>query len=540
MPEDLISQLEAQKKQLVSEVFAATFLPGSPVEKLRRPPLDHALDEALRQTFQLTATGRLEALRMDVDVLRRALLANASEIVYRSYGVAQILTPVKQKGRTVFLLDSGPLKIGPWQTKEKATLAKFCALPENRLPATLDAALPYTQGQLKALQTLQEELGEHLALRIDTRAAPTSGDASPNDAAGSRNFPGAQLDLLQPGFADHLGLLFSTIHQQVPALAPEKDNPAAERILLATRRGLHLLDQLKRLGDEHRNFRGRVSVHELVGNWCEEIAARDAHVRFDLKLKAARHKVVANPHALNHLLYTMLAGVADGLAPLESLIAVGSRDAELDGSPCLHLEIRDSGGYATFAGVDASLDRALLEEQNDAAEEFADWVGMAQRMDAQLRIHRDEGIVTRVEIFIPLHSRADDEDKTGLPMVWLVQENDKEAEQLSRMLDEFGTRVLRLHSGAELRQQYELAPEPPELVILEYLLSDTRGAHLRTWLYEQDPDLPVVLLSGFSITHPGVATASNLPSTLYLQKPFDAQSLFDMLRMTLRDTLPGD
>ncbi|MCC5850295.1 MAG: response regulator [Verrucomicrobia bacterium] len=540
MPEDLISQLEAQKKQLVSEVFAATFVPKSPVEKLSRPPLDPILHKALQQTFHLTANGRLEALRMEVDVLRRAILANGTEIVHRSFGVVQLLTPVKQKGRTVFLLDSGPLKIGPWQSKEKATLAKFCGLPENRLPAGLDAALPYTHAQLKALQTLQEELAEHLAIRIGTQTSVPNGATPQTEATSSRNFPGAQLDLLQPGFADHLGILFSTIHQQMPELTHGIDSLAAERILLATRRGLHLIDQLKKLGDEHQKIRARVSVHELVGNWTEEIAERDPNVRFDLKLKATHHEVVANPHALNHLLYTMLAGVADGLAPQQSLIAVGSRDAELDGAPCLHLEIRDSGGYATFAGVDVALDRALMEEQNDAAEEFADWVGMAERMAAQLRIHRDEGIVTRVEIFIPLQSRQIETNPSGLPLIWIVQENDKEAEQLSRMLNEFGARILRLHSGAELRQQYELAPAPPDMVILEYLLSDTRGAHLRTWLYEQDPDLPVVLMSGFSVTHPGVATASNLPSTLYLQKPFDAQSLFDMLRMTLRDTLPGD
>lgn len=534
MSPDLHQQLEAKKKQLKDEVFSACVdsteaLPGEPL-----PPLDPAFADALAQAFRLTSDGRLEKLRMDVDILRRAQLAQGTEVVFRSFGIAQLLTPVKQNGKTVYLIASGPLKIGPWHSKEKATLAKYCNIPANRLPVTLEQATIYSHGHLQTLQRMQEDLAAAYTRQLKQAPPPPTADT------GLPALSGAQLDVLQPGFADHLDLLFTTIRNQVAELENGPNPTARERAFVAARRGLHLIDQLRRLGDENRRQRANLSVHDLVTNWTHHITQQDANIRFDLKLKAKQHVLQASPHALNHLLYTLLSGIADGLSDQRPLIAVGSRDGEHEGRPCLHLEIRDSGGFATFAGVDAALDRALVAEQNDAADEFADWLGMAERIDAHLLIHRDDGIITRAELFLPLEGQGPDvEPDTQLPLVWIVLESDAEAEQLTRMLKEFGTRVERLHSGAEMKEAYASAPEPPDMVILDYLLSDTRGAFLRTWLYEQDQDIPVVLVSGFSSTHPGIATASNLPSTLYLQKPYDAQTLFDMLRMTLRETLPG-
>ena len=534
MSADLHHQLEEKKKQLKQEVFsgckdAPDILPAEPPA-----PLDTIFSDALSQAFRMTSDGGLEKLRMDVDILRRAQIASGTEVVFRSFGMAQLITPVKNRSKTVFLIASGPLKIGPWQAKEKATLAKYCNIPVNRLPVTLDQATIHNQGHLHILQRIQEDLAR--AYENQLNREPASPAADPGMPA----LTGPQLDVLQPGFADHLDLLFTTIRNQVAELEKGPDPKARERAFVAARRGLHLIDQLRRLGNENRRQRSPLSIHDLVTRWTDQITRQDPNIRFQLKLKAANHVLQASPHALNHLLYTLLSGIADGLSDQHPLIAVGTRDGEHEGRPCLHLEIRDSGGYATFAGVDAALDRALVAEQNDAADEFADWLGMAERIDAHLLIHRDEGIITRAELFLPLDGLDDDEEEnTELPSIWIVLENDAEAEQLTRMLKEFGARVDRLRSGAELQETYAAAHHPPEMVILDYLLSDTRGVFLRTWLYEQDQDIPVVLVSGFSNTHPGIATASNLPSTLYLQKPYDAQTLFDMLRMTLQETLPG-
>lgn len=533
MSSELIRQLEFQKKDLSKRVFSATRQPNSPVKAdAPRPPLDPILSTALRKAHALSPAGHLEALRGEVDLLRRGLHALHSEIAPRPYGVVHIVSPVKVEDKTVYLLDSGPLKTGPWQAKEKETLAKVCGTRADKLPLELDQAVVFAPEQLQVIQRLQEEQAEHLAELLARPLSPP--EASPTMISG------VELDLLQPGFADHLNTLFSSILKEADGLGTSVEPRQRNRILVAAQRGAHLVDQLRRLGAETLQTIESVPIHALIRHWTHQISQAAPHARFDLKLKAERDEIQANPHSVNHLLYTVLTGVADGLANQQTLIAVGSRDIFHEGLPHLHIEIRDSGGFATFAGVDPNLDRELLEEQNEVSDEFADWVGMAERTNARLRVHADDGVVTRAEIFLPLYAEEDDGGlDSDAKTIWIVEENDAEAEHLRRLLGDYGARTVRLHSGGELRDHYVSATKPPDLVVLEYYLSDTRGTILRTWLYEQDPDLPVILISGFNATHPGVATVSNLPSTLYLQKPFNGQALYDMLRMTLDETLPG-
>jgi CheY-like chemotaxis protein len=186
------------------------------------------------------------------------------------------------------------------------------------------------------------------------------------------------------------------------------------------------------------------------------------------------------------------------------------------------------------------LDESLRLEHNDEASAFADWVHLAQRVDAEIRILQDEDVVTRVEVLLPRgEGQTGETSESGRTQIWLVQDNLEAARAVTQMLPPKDYALTHLRGGQELREHFAVAPVPPDAVILEYNLPDVRGSVLRTWLYEQDPDLPVILISGFESTHPGIATASNLPSTQYLQKPFDADALLDQLRMVIRETLPG-
>lgn len=486
-------------------------------------PFDPHGKDILVQVFNQTPAGKLEALRLEVDVLRRAR-GRRPELFHRPFGTARWITPVLHRQKVVYVLDSGPVKINPWSPGEKETLAKTCGVSVKALPASLDQMICFLPEHLPILHEQQMRLAEAMGQTL--QAQPASAPPEPPSPAG------VNLDLLQPGFADHFNHLFQTLQAE---LSRSSAHPGSARMQGAVQRGRHLVAHLQRLNRHQTHHREPLSIHSLLEKWTTYLH-RETGARFDLKPGAVEDRLIANPNAVNHLLYTLLAGVADGLHTSGSLIAVRTRNDTFNNEPALHLEIRDSHGLATFAGVSLAWDQEVLSEQNEAGEEYADWVSLAEQMDARLRILRENDIVTRIELLLPL--RADTEFLTSVadpnaPQIWMVVENESEATQLRHMFKEYGAAVQWLRSGQALREHYAKAPAPPDLVLLEYLLSDIRGVALRSWLYEQDTDLPVILMSGFSATHPGIATASNLPSTLYLQKPFDTQTLLDMLHMTL-------
>lgn len=545
MTSDIQRNLEQTRRDLAAQVYAGDDQWNASLRKQawdpeNPSPMDPELDAALRQVFRMRPAGQLEWLRMEVDLLRRLAISRDLEAVFRPYGVVYLVAPVRVNGKLVHALHSGPLKVDSWMPRERDTLAKICGVSPSALPVELEQVRTFNQAQV---QVLEDQLRRQAALLATALAnTPPPSTAAPTTGLPS---PGPGLDLLQPGLADHLDVLFSTIQAQTGPLAAGSDSrEASSRIAVAAGRGRRLLEQIRRLRTEVDQSRIPLSVHTALTGWMEDLGVRMPDIRFQPKLEAEEDVVQANPHALNHLLYSLLAGVADGLGPGQGFVGVSTRNEDENGVPSLHIEIRDGGGLATFAGVDARLDEELLREQNDEAETYSDWIHLAERMHADIRILQDEDVVTRVGIILPLVDPSHDEsagiDRIPRHQIWLVGQDAAGVEILRHMLPETEYHMTQLADGGSLQDYYQQALVPPDLILLEYNLPDIRGAALRTWIYEQDPDLPVILMSGYTATHPGIATASNLPSTLYLQKPFDEDALLDLLRMVLKETMPGD
>lgn len=529
------------RKELRTEVFALIHRPAD-FPRLSRellelpPPLDPGLARDLDESFDKKVPGRRESLKMEIDILRRLKRCTETERIIRAYGVVNLVTPVKFRGRTVYALISGPLKVSPWNPAERETLARLCGLRPSELPKSLDHCAVFRPEQIEALTTSQrlqarrmESLLEHIHF------AETQSDEPETVVESPMASPGV-MDLLQPGFADHLDVLFRTVQRTVQQTEGPLDPAARERLLQTGTRGRHLVEEIRRIGKNSQSTETSFSLHRMLQSWCDYLHRGFPSLRCSFNLDARPDTVRGNPHAWNHVLYTLLTGVVDGLPEATGTLGIGTRATEHNGRPCLHLEIRDGGGLETFAGVGRPLDREILTEQNEVMDELSDWMALAEEVDADLRVLREDGVVSRVELWI--YTDAHEIEETALPplpAIWVVEDDDREYENLLHMLEDADASPVRLHSAAELRDHYPRASIGPSLVILKYLLPDERGAGLRTWLYEQDPDLPVILVSGFSGTHPGIATVSNLPSTLYLQKPFDRRALLDMLNMSLDD-----
>jgi len=520
--QDLIQQRDTLRKQVFPES-----LPGMETEKLRRihqlsTPVDPVLHQRLEDFFSKSPKGKKEYARMEIDWLRRASRSRKTEQIVRAFGVLEFVTPLYYKGTLAGALWSGPLKAGPWRDAERSTLSQLAGKPGGSSTLNEDGIPVFAPEHLEAKREQQQALASVLQ---DMLSAP-----SPTAPASSI----AAFDP-QPGFAGHMELLFQLIQTTLRGINPLSDTElhhlkkAAERGRLVARRQQEFFET----SDAHREW---ISLHELVENCADALRELNPALRFQFKFKAENDRIFAPQWRVQHLLTTLLASVADGLPEGQAVVGVSSRVDIREDRTCFHLEIRDYGGLATFAGLTPADDRALRTEQDQLALEFGDWVSLASHLDASLSIHHDEEVLTRVELFLPYH-QPDQDPSHSDARIWIVEDVDEEYERLEHMLRTDGYSCQRFHTAAEIRKQFSLAAYPPDLVILKYHLPDQRGAELRSWLFEQDPDLPVVLTSSFQATHPGIATANSIPSTLYLQKPYDSRDLLDILRLTLDDTL---
>lgn len=101
---------------------------------------------------------------------------------------------------------------------------------------------------------------------------------------------------------------------------------------------------------------------------------------------------------------------------------------------------------------------------------------------------------------------------------------------LARLLRSRGYDVWQATNAAEARKAVER--QQPDLVISDIVMPGESGIELRRALLRGWPSLPVILVSGYSAEAPA-EFAARTPCTHFLQKPFAAEEMLDLVGATL-------
>lgn len=114
--------------------------------------------------------------------------------------------------------------------------------------------------------------------------------------------------------------------------------------------------------------------------------------------------------------------------------------------------------------------------------------------------------------------------------ILIVDDDDPVRVMLARLLRTQGYTVHQAAHAAEARTQ--LDAQKPDLVISDIVMPGESGIELRRSIFERWPDLPVILISGYSAEGPA-EFASRTPNTIFVQKPFAADQFLALVEQTL-------
>ena len=120
----------------------------------------------------------------------------------------------------------------------------------------------------------------------------------------------------------------------------------------------------------------------------------------------------------------------------------------------------------------------------------------------------------------------------GFEAVLLVDDEDMIIDVGKELLGELSYEVLLARSGQEAIKIYEENKEKIDMVILDMIMPDMSGGDTYDRLKESNPDIKVLLSSGYSID--GQATEIlNRGCNGFIQKPFNIKQLSRKLREIL-------
>lgn len=114
--------------------------------------------------------------------------------------------------------------------------------------------------------------------------------------------------------------------------------------------------------------------------------------------------------------------------------------------------------------------------------------------------------------------------------ILVVDDDDPVRVMLARLLRTQGYTVLQAAHAAEARAI--LDTKRPDLVISDIVMPGESGIELRRGILERWPELPVILISGYSAEGPA-EFAARTPNTTFVQKPFAADHFLALVERTL-------
>lgn len=114
-------------------------------------------------------------------------------------------------------------------------------------------------------------------------------------------------------------------------------------------------------------------------------------------------------------------------------------------------------------------------------------------------------------------------------VILVVDDDDPVRVMIARLLRTQGYTVLQASQAAEARAILE--GQRPDLVISDIVMPGESGIELRRAIATMYPGLPVILISGYSAEGPA-EFAARTPDTVFVQKPFAADQLLDLVDET--------
>lgn len=114
--------------------------------------------------------------------------------------------------------------------------------------------------------------------------------------------------------------------------------------------------------------------------------------------------------------------------------------------------------------------------------------------------------------------------------ILVVDDDDPVRVMLARLLRTHGYAVLQAAHANDARAILET--QPVDLVVSDIVMPGESGIDLRREMLERFPELPFLLISGYSAEGPA-EFAARAPRTVFVQKPFAAEQFLTLVEAML-------
>ena len=167
--------------------------------------------------------------------------------------------------------------------------------------------------------------------------------------------------------------------------------------------------------------------------------------------------------------------------------------------------------------------------------------GIVKGHGGYIDVESEKGQGTTFKIYLPASKEEvynaielPDNISKGTGTILLVDDEEAVLEVGEKLLKVMGYHVLTAREGREAIDVYKKHRETVDLVLLDIIMPNMKGGEVFDCLKEINPDIKVLLLSGYSIDGEA-AKILERGGKGFIQKPFDMERLSETIRAILRN-----
>ena len=346
------------------------------------------------------------------------------------------------------------------------------------------------------------------------------------------------------GIQGHVSLVLIDTDEKDPHY--ERLKSIEKQIKSGARLTSHLLGYARKGRYEVKAF----SLNGLVQDVSETFGRTKKEITIDLDLSKDLSPVEADPDQIEQVLFNLFINAADAMPNGGKLVVktANTTHSEMKGKlyepksgDYVLLEVSDTG-----MGMDETTMHRIFDPFFTTKERgrgtglgMASAYGIIKSHNGYIDVHSVEGQGTTFMIYLPASNKQvaprlkrPDPVAMGSETVLLVDDEDTIREVGGELLESMGYRVLLAGDGEQALDIYRDNKEDIDVVLLDMVMPSMGGGEAYDRLKEIDPQVKVLLSSGFSID--GEATkilARGCDG--FIQKPFTMRDLAGRIKQVL-------
>lgn len=359
------------------------------------------------------------------------------------------------------------------------------------------------------------------------------------------------LGTLAGGVAHDVNNVIGAITAIASATIQELPSGAAARqellqILVAARRATTLTRNLVRFARQEQPSNGVFSLDEVVIE-VEALLRRTLAKHIELKTSCGCRgwAVVGDAGLISHVLMNLCLNAADAIDERGSIV-IQTRAFALQGAEAEQLRVT-SGDYVELLVHDdgrgmtaAVLDRVFepffstKESKRRSGLGLPMVYGTIQQHKGGLAIESLPGLGTTVRVVLPAVARSVapaaraarklPRIESTRPVALFVDDEPLLRRAGKRILGSLGYEVLLASNGRDALDRFERHRQRIGVVVLDIAMPVMSGAECCRELRRIDPEIPVILASGFPKGH-DLQPLLAIPKTRYVRKPYELEDL---------------